>query len=332
MLKIDEQVMRETAGRISNWGKWGTKDEIGTVNYIKPEHIKAAAQLVKDGKVFALGLNMDANGPQSGREGRNNPIHTMTWTGTDVVTGRQDVHRFKPHGGIWHGCNFADDYVTMPPQCATHWDALGHIFYKDTEKNQYFMFNGFSPANVDATGGCNISGIEKFKNKMIGRGILLDMARYKRKSFLEPGEGISNTDLDACTKKQGVEVHEGDFLLVRTGDLDRRLREKKWGTYCGGEAPGLEFETIIWLYDKKVAAVATDTWGVEVIPNRSDVYAQPWHQLCIPMAGLTMGENFRLDELADACNQDKRYEFLFVAPPLLITGGTASPINPYAVL
>ena len=331
MKKIDEKIMKETAARVSNWGKWGAADEVGTVNHIQPADIKGAAGLVREGKVIALGLNMDANGPQNGREGRTNPIHTMNWTGTDVVTGRQDVHRFKPHAGVWHGCNFADDYITMPLQCATHWDALGHIFYKDTEKNQCFMYNGFSPANVDATGGCNLSGIEKFNTKMIGRGVLLDIARFKNKEFMEPGEGISPADLDACAKKQNLEVRRGDFLLVRTGDLDRRIREKNWGTYCGGDAPGLEFETIVWLFDKEVAAISTDTWGVEVRPNRSDVYNQPWHQQCIPMAGLTMGENFRLDELAAACAKDGRYEFLFIAPPLLITGGTASPINPYVI-
>lgn len=330
MKKIDEKMMIETASRVKNWGKWGPDDEVGTVNYVSEQDVAYAAGLVTKGKVFALGMNFDKNGPQTGYEGRYNPIHTMTWTGTDVVAGRQKAYKQKGKSK-WYGGNHADDYLTLPLQCATHWDALGHIFYHDLEKDEYFMYNGFSPSYVDSTGGCTKSGIDKFKDKMVGRGVLLDMARFFGKEYMEPGEGITSEDLENCAKHQGVTVRKGDFLLVRTGDSDRRIREKEWGTYCGGDAPGLEFETIEWLHDNEVAAVCTDTWGVEVRPNRTDMFDQPWHWLCIPMAGLPMGENFRLDALADDCEADGKYEFLFVAPPIIITNATASPINPYVL-
>ena len=93
----------------------------------------------------------------------------------------------------------------------------------------------------------------------------------------------------------------------------------------------MEFETIEWLHDKEIAAVATDTWGCEVRPNRTDMFDQPWHWLCIPVAGLTMGELFRLDELGKDCEEDGQYEFFFAAPPIAITNATASPLNPYAI-
>lgn len=336
MGKIDEKKMMETAERVKNWGKWGEDDEVGTTNYVTAKDIAYAASLVKKGKVFALGMNLDNNGPQNGREGRVNPIHCMLYTGTDAMTGAQAEHKQKeppPHqkGDKFYPGAHADDYLTLPLQCATHWDALGHVFFHDLYTDEYFMYNGYSPKNVNATGGCTKEGIEKFKDKMAGRGVLLDMARFYGKEFMLPGEGITSEDLEACAKKQGVEVRRGDFLLVRTGDSDRRIREKNWGSFCGGAAPGLEFETIIWLHDKEVAAVATDTWGAEVRPNRTDMFDQPWHWVCIPMAGLPMGENFRLDALAEDCAQDHKYEFLFVAPPLVITGGTASPLNPYVI-
>ncbi|MHB1315405.1 MAG: cyclase family protein [Christensenellales bacterium] len=334
MKKVDEKQMMETAERVKNWGKWGKDDEVGTLNYVTPKEVAYAAGLVTKGKVFALGMNLDSNGPQSGREGRYNPIHAMMWTGTDFVAGREIEYQPKEDykgGDKWYAIGFADDYLTLPLQCATHWDALGHIFFKDLRTNECYMYNGFSPKYVGAQGGCTKSGVEKYGNKMAGRGVLLDMARFYGKEYMLPGEGITAEDMEACAKKQGVEIRKGDFLLIRTGDADRRIREKNWGTYCGGNAPGLEYETIIWLHDKEIAAIAIDTWGVEVRPNRTDMFEQPWHWLCIPMAGLPMGENFRLDELADDCAEDKKYEFLFIASPLLVTGGTASPLNPYVL-
>ena len=333
-MKIDEKTMMETAARVRTWGKWGPDDEIGALNYATPETVVAGAQLVKKGKVFALGMNFDTNGPQSGFQGRNNPIHCMIWTGTDVVTGRQIEHFGTPKdhkGDKWYAGQFADDYMTLPLQCATHWDALGHIFFHDLDTDEYFMYTGKSPKYVDATGGCTVCGVEKYANHMAGRGVLLDMARFKGVDFMLPGQGITPEDLDACAKAQGVEIRSGDFLIIRTGDSDRRIREKDWGTYCGGPAPGLEFETIIWLHDHEIAAVCMDTWGCEVRPNRTDMFDQPWHWCCIPNAGLPMGENFRLDALAEDCAKDGQYDFLFVAPPLLITGGTASPLNPYVI-
>jgi len=85
------------------------------------------------------------------------------------------------------------------------------------------------------------------------------------------------------------------------------------------------------LHRKQVAAVATDTWGVEVRPNETDAATQPWHWIAIPMMGLTLGEIFYLAELARDCAEDKRYEFMFVAPALPITGAVGSPVNPLAI-
>ncbi|MDR1536184.1 MAG: cyclase family protein [Planctomycetota bacterium] len=318
---VDGRYMREMAAKVKNWGKWGDDDEIGTLNYVQPDDIVNAATLIRRGKVFSLGMNFDFHGPQSGIRGRVNPVHTMSFTGTDALCGAQDD--IKIH--------FADDYLTMPLQCATHWDALGHIFYKDPDTGKLYMYNGYSPAKVTALAGCTVCGIEKTRDKMVGRGVLLDIPRFRRVDFLHPDEGIDGDEMEACAKAQGIEVRVGDFLLVRTGDLGRRLREGDWGTFDAKDAPGVEFESIEWLVERKVAAIAMDTWGCEVQPNRSVEFVQPWHWLCIPMAGLTMGEMFKLDELADDCAADGRYEFFFAAPPLAITHGTGSPLNPQAI-
>src|SRR5438132_1466307 len=167
--------------------------------------------------------------------------------------------------------------------------------------------------------------------KLIKRGVLLDIARFRGVDWLADGEGIGNDELDACAKAQGVTIGRADFVIVRTGQMERCLNEKKWGGYAGGDAPGVKFENCYWCHEKEIAAICTDTWGVEVRPNETAEANQPWHWVVIPAMGLCMGEIFYLKELAEDCARDKVYEFFFSGPPLIITGGTGSPINPQAI-
>ncbi|GAB4065225.1 cyclase family protein [Ancylobacter sonchi] len=311
--------IREAAERLKNWNKWGANDEIGTLNYTSAADIISAASLVRKGKVFSLAINLDNNGPQGGKTkfppvGRFNPVHTMLRTGTDAYSGVLDKR----------GIRSADDLVLLPLQAATHWDGLGHIFYND------YMWNGYDCREVSSFGAAKC-GIEKTKEKMVGRGVLLDIARHLGVDWLEDGFAITNDILSACAADQGVEVRKGDYLLVRTGHMEAKWAAGSWDGYPGGDAPGLAFETLDWLQEKQVAAVATDTWGVEVRPNETSDANQPWHWICIPIMGLTMGEIFKLDELAKDCAEDATYEFMFVAPALPITGAVGSAINPIAI-
>ena len=142
-------------------------DEIGTLNFTTPEDIVDAARLVRKGRVFSLALAFDANGPQGGKSnypamGRFNPIHLMLRTGTDAYSGVLD-HR---------GIRGADDVIIMPLQAGTQWDGLAHIFYEDR------MYNGYD-CRLVTTGGAARNGIEKTRDKMVGRGVLLDVARAK---------------------------------------------------------------------------------------------------------------------------------------------------------
>lgn len=126
-------------------------------------------------------------------------------------------------------------------------------------------------------------------------------------------------------------MRRGDFVIVRTGHMGACLREGEWGGYAGGDAPGLAFETADWIHVKEIAAICTDTWGCEVRPNETAQASQPWHWVVIPMIGITMGEIFFLEELADDCAGDGVHEFFFCAPPLPITKAVGSPLNPIAV-
>jgi kynurenine formamidase len=306
-------VIWEAAMRASNWGKWGPDDQQGTVNYITPEKVVEAAGLIRRGKVFSLAMPFDENGPQSGR-GRMNPTLAMRRTGTDFA-----AEAFETASGI----GFADDMLTTSLQAATHWDALAHIF----DRGQ--MWNGYSAAEITSL-GARRNGVQHLRDRIVTRGVLLDMARYKGVEWLEPGYAISEGDLLGCLAAEGTTVGTGDIVLLRTGQMGY-CKTHGWGTYAGGDAPGLSFYTADWLYRTELAGVASDTWGVEVRPNELANCPQPLHQVMIPHIGLLVGELFDLEELAVDCAADGRYEFFFVAAPLPITGAVGSPINPQAI-
>ena len=305
----------EAIEKYRNWGKWGPDDELGTLNYITPQKIVEAAGLVKQGKVIAMGLAMDANGPQTGEGGRFNPIHQMLATGVDAANGLQDE--------IPGGLGYADDTVTMPLQGGSQWDALSHIFERDK------MWNGRPAAMVGAS-GAPANGIEKMRDKIVSRGVFLDIPVYKGVETLEPGYAITEEDLEGCAVKEGVSIESGDIVIIRTGQMGYCL-ENGWGTYAGGDAPGLSFSTLDWIHRNELAAIATDTWGAEVRPNEFPDSMQPNHLVWIPNMGLLVGEILNLEDLSRDCAADGVYEFLFVAPPLPITGGVGSPINPQAI-
>jgi len=318
--KLTRQDLRDAAEKYKNWGRWGPGDEIGTLNHTRPEDIVAAARLVKKGKVISLALNFDNNGPQGAKSkypamGRINPVHTMLRTGTDAYSGVLD-HR---------GIRAADDMVVMPLQCGTQWDGLGHVFYENS------MWNGYDCREVTSN-GAQKCGIEKTKARMVGRGVFLDVPRALRKKYLDDGYAITCADLDKTAEMQGVKMKRGDFVVVRTGQMEAKLEAASWDGYPGGDAPGFAFETLEWIQRTELAALASDTWGCEVRPNETEAgINQPWHWITIPMMGMTMGEIFYVKELAEDCAADKVYEFLFVAPAIPITGAVGSPTNPLAI-
>ena len=306
--------------RFNNWNRWGPDDEIGTLNFITPQKVLQALAIPTRGAILSLALPYDVHGPQTGTFNRVNPIHQMLATGTDHVAGGQTyMGRTFPRG-----FGYADDTVMMPLQCGTQWDGLSHIFRNGK------MYNGFDATLVSAAGAAK-NGIEKMADKVVTRGVLLDVARFKGVDALEPGYGITVDDLRGAAEREGVTVGEGDAVLVRTGQMGKCLRERDWGSYAGGDAPGLSFETAPWLYETSIAALATDTWGVEVRPNELPDSFQPLHLVTVVNMGLLVGEIFYLDGLAEDCAADGVYEFLFVAPPLPFTGAVGSPLTPLAI-
>jgi kynurenine formamidase len=314
--QLTRQDIYDASKKISNWGRWGDDDQIGTLNNITSADIVGAAGLVRKGKVFSLGLSLKEPIQSGLFGGRWNPIHTMLATGTDAAAGNQD----EPFPYL----RYADDAINMPCQASTQWDALCHVFLDDK------MYNGYDARLVDVRGAKKL-GIEHVRDKMVGRGVLLDVARFKGVPSLDDGYAVTIADLDGCAEAQGVKVRKGDFVIVRTGHQERCLAAGDWTGYAGGPAPGFAFETCFWLKDKDIAAICSDTWGCEVRPNETSEANQPWHWVVIPSIGISMGEIFYLKELAEDCAGDRVYEFFFTAPPLHLPGGAGSPINPQAI-
>ena len=309
--------LREIALSVRNWGRWGPDDEIGTLNYITQESIAAACRLATTGKVFSLGIPLQRKGPQSGNRQRFNPLHTMFRDGGDAPRDEAGVIEMQGYGG-------ADDWIAMPLQCVTQWDSLAHVFYEGR------MWNGYDISLVTSS-GAKKNSIDKTKDKIVGRGVLLDVARYKGVDALAPGYAITPADLDATAAAQKVEVQRGDLLLIRTGFIRKYVERGDWGTYDSDPSPGVSVHAAPWMHAKQIAAVASDNYAVEVRPSEMEIFRSPFHACAIPNMGLTLGEIFYLEDLAKDCAADGRYAFLLVAPPLPVTGGVGTPINPYAL-
>jgi Putative cyclase len=205
-------------------GAWGPDDEIGTLNYITPDAIAAAARLATTGKVFALGIPLQREGPQSGTRQRFNPIHAMFRDGGDQPRTPAEVAALQGYRG-------SDDWIVMPLKSVTQWDSLAHIFYEGK------MWNGYDATLVTSSGAAKNS-IDKTTDKIVGRGVLLDVARHKGVRALEPGYAITVADLEATAAAQRVEVGRGDILLVRTGHLSRYLDRKDWRHFDLDDFPG----------------------------------------------------------------------------------------------
>jgi kynurenine formamidase len=321
---------RAAATKLRNWGRWGADDELGTLNFITPEVIKRAAGLVRQGKVFPLGVDFNAYGPWGSAGFRRNPVHLMSVDGGD----RELAEHLRGWGGateaqmagIWEGglMRFNDDFIMMPLQAATQWDALSHVYYEDE------MYNGF-PASAVTSFGATKNSIDKVDVKgIVSRGVLLDVAAHRGLANLPPNTSISPEDLDEVASAQGVAIQSGDIILVRTGWWAVFERERKGEEWTAG-SPGVSWRCAEWLHQRECAAIASDNIAVEVSGAEVEGVILPFHLLCIRDMGLMLGEMWNFEALSRDCAADRVYEFQLIAPPLRVTGAVGSPINPIAL-
>lgn len=299
---------KDLGAELSNWGRWGPDDQLGTLNLVAPHHVRAAAAEVASGTVFQLSIPVGKDGPQSGVGGRNNPVHLMS---------------MQPQDWDPHGLQVSDDWIIMPLQSGTQWDGLSHIGYDGK------LYNGYSADDVSTRFGAHRLAVDAMTDRIVGRGVLLDIPRLHGTDWLDAGTPITTADLEAAERAQGVTVGEADFLLVRTGWRARFLAHGRDGWMAG--EPGLDLDCARWLHRRGVAAVGSDNWGIEVMPSQMPDAIMPLHCVLIRDMGMPLAEILDLEALAEDCAIEGRWSFLFVAPPLHISNAVGSPTTPIAI-
>lgn len=286
---------------ISNWGRWGDQDELGTLNLITPEKRQAAARLVRDGVSVSLALDLNT---KSGPWNENPFEHTLyaTTFGGHEVAG--DSYSVQYHG-LAH----------------SHMDGLAHFAHKGQ------MYNGVSVEVLKDTGTERL-GIQNASAGVFTRGVLIDMPAFKGVDYLEPGTALTAADLEAWEKATGTRVTSGDVLLLRTGRWEHVRQTGEWDYL--EKAAGMHVSVAVWLKERDVAMIGCD--GVsDVMPSNTEGLLNPLHELVIVGLGMPILDNLDLDALAaEAAKRDRR-EFLFVGAPLRAKGGTGSPLNPLAI-
>jgi kynurenine formamidase len=301
-----------------NWGRWGVDDERGAANLLTADVVKNAMTSVREGEVLSLALPIRGANTGSGAlhvphlTGRPLPQHFMSIDGGDYAAGTQ---RIKGEMSV------ADDALMVSPHgTTTHIDALSHMWRGD------HLFNGH-PANRVRSYGATRCGIDKL-GPIVTRGVLLDVARHVGVEYLSADVRIDADLLESTAQAAEVEVRAGDVVLVRTG----------WSTVFAAdpqryndEQPGLCHSGGRWLVEQDVVAIGSDNIAVGALDPGGVFHGsvdEDIHMLTLWAHGVPLIELLWLEELATR----NRADFLFVAAPLPIVGGTASPLNPVVVL
>jgi kynurenine formamidase len=301
-----------------NWGKWGADDEVGSLNYLTSDVVMKALGSVRQGKLFTLQVKMA------------NPEGDPVWPGR-VGAQRYNVvdkgHYIAGKGPAFPGgSEYADDFMVCFVQGSTQYDALGHVWYDDQ------LYNGYDAKTT--IGGMAKAGILPIAERGVaGRGVLLDMARFRGKDVLDVGETFDHEDLEACAKAQGVKIEKRSILLIRTGWIGKFYRVSKEEFYGNFVEPGLTYSPplVRWFQEMEIPNLVTDTIANEVTTDPVSGVVLPLHSALMRNLGVTLTEIAWLDDLAADCAQDGQWDFLYTAAPLKIVNGTGAPVNPLVI-
>jgi kynurenine formamidase len=296
--------------QVKIWGRFGPDDERGALNFVSDAKRAAAAALVREGHAVSCSRELPVE-PSS--ENPRPAQHHMLRAGDAAA---------MPGGAAFTSTG---DYigVAFHGMATSHLDALCHVLVGGR------MYNGFGAGEVKSTGAQRCS-VMVARDGIVSRGVLLDVPRARGVRWLEPGERIRRSELDATERAANLRVEEGDVLLISTGRDARRAALGPWDPVGVGLA-GLHPECIPWLHERRIAVLGAD--GVSDPFPASEVpgWPIPVHQCCLVAMGVHLLDNLALAELADACAARRRSEFLFVVAPLRVAGATGSPVNPLAI-
>lgn len=301
-----------------NWGKWGDDDEVGALNYLDTAQALRGVAAVKSGKTFTLQIPV------------NHP------NGDPVWPGRKEAQKFNVMDRGHFACNkgphfpgaleYSDDVVLMYLQGSTQYDALGHVWYGDQ------LWNGYDAATT--AGSMTKADVFPIAQRgVVGRGVLIDMARHRGKDVLDKGETFTHEDLLAAAEAQGTRIEKRDILIIRTGWIGSFYRREKEEFYKDFLEPGLTYspELVQWFNEMEIPNLVTDTIANEVTFDPVHGVALPLHCALMRNLGITLTEIAELDPLADDCAADRQYTFLYTAAPLKVVGGSGAPVNPVVI-
>jgi kynurenine formamidase len=284
---------------LSNWGRWGKDDQLGTLNLITAAKRKQAVALAKEG--FSVSLARDASAVKE----VDNPCPIEWALTTDAPETTTD----------------RISYPCIHGPGTTHLDSFAHMFFDGK------MWNGDSRNLVTKEGGAAKNSILTMKNGIVTRGVLYDIARLKGVPYLEPGTRIYPEDLEAWEKMSGVKATAGDALILRWGKWARRA---KLGPQAGDEAAGFDNSVIPWLKKRDIGLLVWETPGYLPQPP-GDLFRNALHNFVLEILGVHILDRADLEALSEAAAARKRWEFMLTVAPLPIPNGTGSPVNPLAM-
>jgi kynurenine formamidase len=303
---LTAQEFRQLFDAVCNWGRWDDDGRRGALNYLTAARTTAAVRLVRSGETVTLSHALETEARIDVPEPAD---HHMTML-TDVDIGSGSVRFAKDYIGV----DFHNDGHS-------HIDAFSHVAFDGS------LFDGKPDRSVTAQ-GAEVGAIDVLKDGLVGRGVLLDVPRVRGARWLEPGDHVFPEDLEAAERGQGVTVEMGDILLVRTGHARRLAELEPWDT--GKAKAGLHPTAARFLAERGVAALGSDG-NNDTAPSTTEGVAFPIHVLAINAMGVHLLDYLQFEDLVPRCEATGRWEFLFVAAPLRIVGGTGSPLNPIAV-
>ena len=299
--RVTEAQLDKWMEELSNTGRWGKDDVLGAANTITPEKRRQAAALVRTGETVSLSHDLIVGGEKT-EYVLPFFLRMRIIPERQVVRDRQDI---DPHGNGG----------------GSHIDALCHMAYKGR------FYNNFSYAeSVTPEKGCKL-GINNLKDGIVTRGILIDIPRLRNLPTLEAGTHVYREDIEAWEKKAGVKVGPGDALLLRVGRPAPGTR--------GGR--GYDASFLPFLKDRDVAIMGGDAADVGVIPgctNTGPVPTMCWnaiHKFVLVARGMHLFDGLDMEAVSAAADRLKRWEFLFVAAPIRVPGGSGAPVNPLAI-
>jgi putative cyclase len=282
-----------------NWGRWGADDQVGAVNLITPEKRVRAAGLVRTGRAVSLSR------PFPKEPAPNNPTPAQHYM--KLIDRGAGGAAIDYYGVSYHG------------QASTHLDSLCHVW------NDEGMWNGRKPSEEIGFDGAKFGAITNWSTGIMTRGVLLDVPRFRGKPFVAQEEPIHGWELAEVARSQGVALEPGDAVCVYGGREAWDREHPRWGSEPA--RPGLHASCLPFIRDSDVSLLVWDM--MDFMPNGYDI---PWSVHGVIFAyGVGLVDNALLEPLAAACAEEQRYEFMLMALPLVVPGGTGSPLNPVAL-